>query len=890
MTLYELLDIQIECTQFCLIELYKSVFSSKIGDNWWLTLKKDADTNNKLDPNDLLPIAHKKDYPEELDFRDCMKIILYLKLYKDDATSTDDFTCYYRKYIFDDYKIDEDEEKTIRTYAFDLNKFYSNYKAHKGINPNTEQEKDYETAISKMESIVKNFKSFCGPDGISFYEKMIVAHSQFNLEKYKKFYSIDNVFPEQMGDPLLETCFIKALMSLGIEATYDGKIGFYSASYEDDKTTIERVAKGLYSAQNNGIKAIKAAENDNANFHEEASDVNAKSSSVKESATIDSNNNEDLPCITDIKDSQNDSDSDHCEPVRKIDIENDNVLVNGEISKPLSYFYKRWLKTGFDEDFINAFHIQNIDSKETERIKNDLTEELEVRIGKAISEGLNDEQLKEFDSITDAKEAAAWLEENKPDFRTIVVLQRKQLFIDILEDWSSGNGKYLPKAINRSNNGKNENPNVILNNNTSNETITPDPGTSNPKSEEGDDKKRFHFFPHGVIICISFLLVILVVGIITGKKSNSQRVDNYRVSLDDFSLVSSSDDEYSKFNDWGNSGEEKRQILNSQVVNNGVLGDNIVFNSIIDSKVGDERKFVGAKLFKGSQNTFASLLDRKNEWTNDVIEVKDGDIYTVCIYVDNDNPKGMSAVSEDTSVLFSLPPNVSRTHKIVGYIDSTNADPWRCWDTVTFYSDDLFYLAYLEDSAKYTNRNIGTIDLNNNAILTGADIGFDSLDGKIPGGDTYAGIATINLAVHKSVAYRLHVQVRMEGTKEFQDSLVANIGDTVEFQIEYVNFLGETVHDVMIRDVLPDNIDYIEDSTVLYDSNHQDGILLSDNSLTIDGINIGDHSTKRNSYIRFKGKIVDKSLATGSTSLRNWVKASANNEAVYNCVDIYVNK
>ena len=47
-------------------------------------------------------------------------------------------------------------------------------------------------------------------------------------------------------------------------------------------------------------------------------------------------------------------------------------------------------------------------------------DELELRVGEAISKGLTESQLKEFDLITDKIEASKWLEENKPDYRNMV--------------------------------------------------------------------------------------------------------------------------------------------------------------------------------------------------------------------------------------------------------------------------------------------------------------------------------------------------------------------------------------------------------------------------------------------------------------------------------------
>lgn len=47
-------------------------------------------------------------------------------------------------------------------------------------------------------------------------------------------------------------------------------------------------------------------------------------------------------------------------------------------------------------------------------------EELDIRIGSAISEGLSDEKLREFDAIHDLGQAQKWLEVNRPDYIAIV--------------------------------------------------------------------------------------------------------------------------------------------------------------------------------------------------------------------------------------------------------------------------------------------------------------------------------------------------------------------------------------------------------------------------------------------------------------------------------------
>jgi uncharacterized repeat protein (TIGR01451 family) len=179
---------------------------------------------------------------------------------------------------------------------------------------------------------------------------------------------------------------------------------------------------------------------------------------------------------------------------------------------------------------------------------------------------------------------------------------------------------------------------------------------------------------------------------------------------------------------------------------------------------------------------------------------------------------------------------------------------------------------------------MGTVKLPNELITSGATLGFNKLDGKIPGCYAYDGVVTMKIKVHTSVAAKLSKTVRIKGTKGWNESVDAKIGDEVEYQIEYVNLLSEKVNDVMIRDILPTNVEYVKDSTYLYNSNYQSGVLLKENTLTTTGINIGSYNTNGNAYIRFTGKVVDKSLACGSNQLVNWANVTVSSSSSKNLV------
>ena len=323
---------------------------------------------------------------------------------------------------------------------------------------------------------------------------------------------------------------------------------------------------------------------------------------------------------------------------------------------------------------------------------------------------------------------------------------------------------------------------------------------------------------------------------------------------------------------WGDSANGRPSYTLDEI-NAGKLGDTITFNSISNGKIGDEKNFVGAKVAGTTVTT----------WNADTINVKDGETYTIRLFVHNNSPKGMDAIAKDVKATFSIPTTVSNSQTIIGYLDSSNATPTRYWDEVTLKSNDNFYLEYVEGSAKYNN-NKGNFTLANDIVTSGVKLGFTSMNGEIPGCYEYSGVVTIDVKVHTSVAAKLSKQVRIKGTKTWSESVNAKVGDEVEYQIEYVNLLSETVNDVMIRDILPSNVEYVKNSTYLYNSNYQSGVLLKENTLTTSGINIGSYGAKGNAYVRFTGKVVDNSLKCGSNQLVNWANVTVSGKTVKNAV------
>lgn len=350
---------------------------------------------------------------------------------------------------------------------------------------------------------------------------------------------------------------------------------------------------------------------------------------------------------------------------------------------------------------------------------------------------------------------------------------------------------------------------------------------------------------------------------------------------------------------WGdNTGGRATYSINQ--INNGAIDDKITFNSIVDTNenlseknkaagvivpLSDERNFVGARVDNGNNG-------KHNVWDGNEINVEEGKTYLIRLYVHNNNRKGHAMIAKDVTANIKLPVVISKSAEVNGFINSSNATPSRYWDNVMFKSDRAFYLDYIEGSALFENNAIGKnggVKLSDDVVRNGVTLGYDALNGNMPGCYEYSGVVTIKV---KPVFEDSSIQkkVRLESGKTFEKSVDAKIGDTVEFQVHYKNLNDSRVESVIIRDSLPKGMQYIPGTTKLYTTNHPKGATTDDNSVVIDGINIGNFAVNGDGYVRFKAKVVDDGLACGNNRIINWAKSTANGFALQDSADVYVNK
>ena len=117
-------------------------------------------------------------------------------------------------------------------------------------------------------------------------------------------------------------------------------------------------------------------------------------------------------------------------------------------------------------------------------------------------------------------------------------------------------------------------------------------------------------------------------------------------------------------------------------------------------------------------------------------------------------------------------------------------------------------------------------------------------------------------------------------------TVVADEGDILQFKVSYSNKSGAVQNDVQVLVLWSDYLEYSPGTTILYNSNHKNGIALSSDGLADKGINIGNYGDGSSGVVTFECRVKD-GLGIGTNVLRNWVQIYVNDlnpELVQDCV------
>ncbi len=299
--------------------------------------------------------------------------------------------------------------------------------------------------------------------------------------------------------------------------------------------------------------------------------------------------------------------------------------------------------------------------------------------------------------------------------------------------------------------------------------------------------------------------------------------------------------------------------------------DHITFNSITNNPTeGDERAFLTAS-------------SPGAEYKDPVNDLQAGDELALKVYYHNNAAASLGKIATNTAVRIAMPTGSGTSRQVTAYISADNATPQIVFDTVdlALANGAPFELEYVAGSAKLQNEVFVTgTSLPDSIIAGGALIGYDSLNGKVPGCSQYSGWVTLRLKV-KTPQYTISKKARLagEGTDAWRETVNAQAGDTVEWRIDITNTGGTTLKNVIVSDLLPANMNAEKGSVKLIDSNFppSNPYVYPDSAISIVNgkyqvnVTIGDYPAGSNAVVTFKSKVEsDKSVfSCGENRLTN---------------------
>lgn len=319
--------------------------------------------------------------------------------------------------------------------------------------------------------------------------------------------------------------------------------------------------------------------------------------------------------------------------------------------------------------------------------------------------------------------------------------------------------------------------------------------------------------------------------------------------------------------------------------------DKVTFNSITDNpNWGDERNMVLVRPATSSSN---------NDW-RDTLDVEPGKEYTVKMIVHNNAADNLNLVATNTRVNANIPATTGTSASIQGAVMSDNATPQKVWDNVVLNSANRFNVGLVPGSARYYNNINNTTGFtlpDSISSAAGTPVGYETMDGNVPGCFKYSGFAYFNVKIYGETTadFTVQKQVRKhaEGqTGNWSKNITAKAGDKIDYMIEYKN-TGQTIqNNVVVKDSLPNNVSYIAGSSDLTNSATPNGVKISDNVTTTSGVNINSYSAGANAFVYFESTIgAEKDLPQcGNNVLRNTASVITDYGTKQDTADVVVDK
>lgn len=314
----------------------------------------------------------------------------------------------------------------------------------------------------------------------------------------------------------------------------------------------------------------------------------------------------------------------------------------------------------------------------------------------------------------------------------------------------------------------------------------------------------------------------------------------------------------------------------------------VTFNSITDNPAyGDERNFFRVKEASAGNETYT-----------DEIKLTPGKTYRGYVFVHNNASRTLNTaennykgIATNTKLRINMPNAVTPGSKarVNAYVSADNANPQQIWDEAYMTADQPLAIRYVSGSAKLTNEGgANGAKIPDSFLTTGALLGYDSLNGRLPGCNEFAGYVTFDFVADQP-NFTFKKEVSKDGENKWGDSITAKPGEKVNFMLSYRNTGTTQQNNVILKDSLPKGMKYVARSTEVANSSNPKGAKAEDGVTEPTGVNYGSYAPKGNLFVRFSATVpAAEELSCGPNRLRNTATASTNNGAKTDTADVLV--
>lgn len=293
----------------------------------------------------------------------------------------------------------------------------------------------------------------------------------------------------------------------------------------------------------------------------------------------------------------------------------------------------------------------------------------------------------------------------------------------------------------------------------------------------------------------------------------------------------------------------------------------ITFNSITNNPAhGDERNFMQVREQTASNESYA-----------DDISLTAGKQYVVYVYYHNNAAANLNLVAQHAYARAEVPavvPN-GQTKQAAAYVGASNANPTNVYDDIRFKNTTGADIALRYVPGSTTIHNFGSTNgaTMPDTILSsgGVKLGYNALDGNLPGCSEYAGYVTFRVQADQP-NFTFKKDVRASGTKEWKDAVSVAPGAKVDYLLTYTNTGSTQQNDVVLKDQLPQGMNYVPGSSKLTNASNPNGKVVGD-GISTTGLNIGNYTAGSNAFLVFSA------IANGApcTTMTNTAAVETNN-------------